>query len=76
MAKTSEERIGIAETEVDNLKDSDGKQWTAIDKLKERFEILQRKWIPIWVTVILMSMSAVTASALTFAGMVIKITKH
>ena len=68
MAKTSEERIGIVETEVTNLKDSDGHQWSEINKIRE----FMRKLIPIWVAIVLMSMSAVTASALTFAGMIIK----
>lgn len=72
MAKTSEERIGIVETEVDNLKDSDGKQWASIDKLKERFELLMRKWVPVWVTLVLTVMGTITGSALTFAGMVFK----
>ena len=72
MSKTTEERVGIVETEVVNLRDSDKNQWSAIEKLKERFDILMRKWVPAWVTFILMAMSAVTASALTFAGMIIK----
>jgi len=69
---TTDERIGIVETEVDNLKASESKQWTAIEKLRERFDLLMRKWVPAWVTFVLMGMSAVTASALTFAGMMIK----
>ncbi len=68
MAKTSEERIGIVETEVSNLKDSDGGQWVEINKIRE----FMRKLVPIWVTVTLMAMSAITGSALTFAGMIIK----
>ena len=68
MAKTSEERIGIVETEVTNLKDSDGHQWAEIKGIRE----FMRKLIPIWVTVVLMAMSAITASALTFSGMIIK----
>ena len=68
MARTSEERIGIVETEVSNLKDSDGDQWAEINKIRE----FMRKLIPVWVTVVLMAMSAITGSALTFAGMIIK----
>lgn len=75
MVKTSEERIGIVETEVDNLKISDSSQWSAIEKLKEKFDLLMRKWIPAWVAFVLMAMSAVTASALTFAGMIIRMSK-
>ncbi len=68
MAKTSEERIGIVETEVVNLKDSDVGQWAEINKIRE----FMRKLVPIWVTIVLMASSAVTGSALTFAGMIIK----
>ena len=68
MAKESEERIGIVESEITNLKDSDKHQWGEINKIRE----FMRRLIPIWVATVLMAMSAVTASALTFAGMIIK----
>lgn len=66
---TPDERMGIAETEINNLKTSDNEQWDAINEIR-RF---MHKLVPVWVTVVLMVMSAVTASALTFAGMLIKI---
>lgn len=69
MAKSPEERIGIVETEVDNLKDSDSGQWAEINKIRE----FMRKLVPIWVTVVLMVMSAITGSALTFAGMLTRL---
>ncbi len=69
MDKTAEERIGINETEIGTLKDSDNKQWSAIDDLRQ----FMRKLVPVWTTIVLMVMSAITASALTFAGMMIKI---
>jgi hypothetical protein len=53
---------------VENLEKSDNEQWehiTAIEKALPRL-------MPLWVTVILMASSAVTGSALTFAGMIIK----
>jgi hypothetical protein len=68
MDKSPEERIGIVESEVENLKDSDSGQWAEINKIRE----FMRKLVPVWVTVILMAMSAVTSSALTFAAMLIK----
>ena len=71
MSKTSEERIGIVETEVDNLKESDSNQWSEISKIRE----FMRKLVPIWVTVVLMVMSAVTGSALTFAGMLVRLSQ-
>jgi len=67
---TPEERIGIVESEVVNLKDSDKEQQSEINRIRE----FMRKLIPIWVATVLMAMSAVTASALTFAGMIIKLT--
>lgn len=70
MAKTPEERIGINETEISTLQQSDNKQWTAIEDLRQ----FMRKLVPVWTTIVLMVMSAVTGSALTFAGMIIKFT--
>ena len=68
MTKTTDERVGIVETEVDNLKKSEDDQWTAISDLRK----FMQRLVPIWTTIVLMVMSAVTASALTFAGMLIK----
>lgn len=72
MAKTPEERIGIVETEVGTLVKSNDEQWAAINRIRE----FMRKLVPIWVTIILMTMSAITASALTFAGMLIRISNQ
>jgi len=69
MARTPEERIGIAEKAIENIETNDRQQWDAINELR-RF---MHKLIPVWVTVVLMAMSAVTASALTFAGLITKI---
>ena len=66
--KTTEERLGVNEEAIITLKKSDKEQWDAINELR-RF---MHKFVPIWTTVILMAMSAVTASALTFAGMILK----
>jgi len=52
---------------IKRLEKSDDEQWDAINELR-RF---MQKLVPVWTTVVLMAMSAVTASALTFAGMVI-----
>lgn len=72
MAKTPEERIGVNESKIVNLEKSDTHQWTDIDKLKEKFDLLMRRWVPVWVTLLLMGMGTITGSALTFAGMIIK----
>jgi len=68
MAKSPEERIGIAEKAIDNLEKNDTEQWDAINELR----LFMHKLVPVWVTVVLMGMSAVTASALTFAGLLLK----
>lgn len=68
MDKSTEERLGIAETEVNNLKDSDKDQWDAINELR-RF---MHKLVPVWTVIVLMTASSITASALTFAAMMIR----
>jgi hypothetical protein len=60
---------GVAESII-NLKKSDVEQWEHITKI----EAILPKLVPVWVTIILMVMSALTGSALTFAGMIFKFT--
>lgn len=69
MAKSPEERIGITEKAIDNLEKTNTEQWDAINELR-RF---MHKLVPVWVTVVLMVMSAVTAGALTFASLASKL---
>ncbi len=59
----------VQDEQITQLKESDKDQWTHINGLEKAM----RKLIPIWVTVVLMAMSAVTGSALTFAGMIIRL---
>jgi len=54
--------------QIKTLEQSDSDQWDRINKT----ETALRKLVPVWTTVILMVMSFVTGSALTFSGMVIK----
>ena len=68
MAETGETKIAVVETEVETLKLSDIDQWLAINELRQ----LMHRHIQVWVTVVLMAMSAITASALTFAGMLVR----
>ncbi len=68
MSDTADTKIAVVETEVETLKKSDDDQWNAINEIRQ----YMRKLIPVWVTLVLMAMSAVTASALTFAGMAIR----
>jgi hypothetical protein len=55
-------------SDIDNLKKSDKSQWEHITTLEEKVG----KLVPVWITIILMAMSALTGSALTFAGMILK----
>jgi len=68
MAETVETKIAVIESEVQTLKKSDNDQWDAINDIRQ----FMRKLIPVWVTVVLMVLSGITGSALTFAGMVIR----
>ena len=65
MAKTAEERIGINETEIDTLKDSDSKQWAAIDKLQNR--------LPIWATTLISLLTFSIGCVTTYAVMLHRI---
>ena len=71
-------KVGVLISEVENLKSADVKlgetdnsQWTAINDIRN----FMHKLVPVWVTVVLMALSAITGSALTFAGMIIRMSK-
>jgi hypothetical protein len=59
--KTIDEKIGVTEAKIENLEASDEKQWSAIEKLQSR--------LPLWATVILMVMSGLVGSSLTYASL-------
>jgi len=50
------------------LEKSDEDQWKHINSIHDQLGRL----VPVWTTLVLMAMSALTASALTFAGMMVK----
>jgi len=54
---------------IDNLEKSDIDQWTHINKIEAALPRL----VPVWVAIVLMLMSGLTGSALTFAGMILKL---
>ena len=54
--------------QITQLKDSDKRQWVKINEHDGLF----RRYVPVWTTIVLMMASALTGSALTFAGMIIK----
>jgi len=61
------ENCAVHENRLETLERSDEDQWTQINQLRDKIG----KLVPIWTTIVLMAMSAMTASALTFAGMMI-----
>lgn len=67
-----EQPCGANTEAISTLKTETAAQWSAITTLRNKLDEIMRKWIPLWVTVVLMIMSGVTGSALTFAGMIIK----
>jgi len=64
-------KCDIHETKIERLEKDTTDQWLHINNLEETV----RKLVPIWTTVVLMVMSGLTGSALTFAGMIIKFTE-
>ncbi len=72
MTQVIEQKVAVNQAEISTLKESDSNQWSAIDKLRERFDLLMRKWVPVWVTITLTLMGTITGSAITFAGMILK----
>lgn len=56
--------------DLDNLKSDGIEQWRHINSIEDRLP----KLVPIWVTIVLTVMGALTGSALTFAGMMLRFT--
>ena len=65
--------LDVIENEVENLKKSDNDQWKAINLLREKFDNILRKWIPVWVSIAMTVMGTLTGSALTVAFMMVRI---
>lgn len=70
MAKEKCDAHSGFEKSIENLEKSDIDQWTHINKIEAALPRL----VPVWVALVLMLMSGLTGSALTFAGMIIKFT--
>ncbi len=68
MVETADTKIAVIDSEVQTLKKSDDDQWQAINELRQ----YMHKLIPIWTALVLTVFGAITGSALTFAGMVIR----
>ncbi len=68
MAGTIETKVAVVESEVQTLKKSNDDQWQAINELRQ----YMHKLIPIWTALVLTAFGAITGSALTFAGMIVK----
>jgi hypothetical protein len=63
-----DEKCAVHNEQIKQLQNSDTDQWDHINKI----EAALHKLIPVWLTILMMVMSALTGSALTFAGMIIK----
>ena len=59
----------VHEEQIRHLEKSDEDQWEHITTL----ETTMSKRVPIWVTIVLMAMSAMTGSAFTFATMIMRL---
>ncbi len=68
MPPVAEADCKVHAEQIQELKASDKLQWEHINKWNDTI----RKYVPVWVTLVLMAMSGLTASALTFAGMMMK----
>ena len=53
---------------LDRLRLDTDEQWVHINKIEDAL----RKLVPVWIAIVLMVMSGLTGSALTFAGMIMK----
>ncbi len=62
---TAESRIGINETKIDILEDSNEKQWQAIDELKKR--------LPVWATTVISLLTFFLGCTTTYAVMLVKL---
>jgi len=58
---TAEERIGVNEAAIKTIKDSDERQWLAIEKLQSR--------LPIWATTIISLLTFFLGCTTTYAVM-------
>jgi NO-binding membrane sensor protein with MHYT domain len=63
--KTEVERIGVNEAEIKTLKDSDERQWLAIEKLQNR--------LPIWATTVISLLTFFVGCTVTYAIMLAKL---
>ncbi len=62
---TTEERISVSETEITALKESDDKQWSAIEKLQNR--------LPIWATTVISLLTFFVGCTTTYAVMLARL---
>lgn len=59
------ERIGVNETEINTLKESDERQWLAIEKLQNR--------LPIWATTVISLLTFFIGCTTTYAVMLVRL---
>ena len=66
--KKPEERIGICESEIERLNESDKRQWEVIDKIQNR--------PPLWATTIMSFMTFLLGCSLTYIIMLMKMMRN
>lgn len=66
-----DDNIAVHTEQILELKKSDTEQWKHING----YEKALSKLVPVWTTIVLMAMSGLTASALTFAVVMTRLTK-
>jgi len=66
---TDNKLCDVHDEQIHRLRADTDEQWEHINKIEDAL----RRLVPVWVTIVLMMMSGVTGSALTFAGMIIKL---
>lgn len=65
MDKTTEERIGINEAEINRLNESDERQWLAIEKLQNR--------LPVWATTVISLLTFFIGCSITYSVMLVRL---
>jgi len=68
MTQEAKLQCDVHRSEIKQLTKDTDEQWKHINNMENAL----RKLVPIWTTIVLMVMSGLTGSALTFAGMIFK----
>lgn len=61
--------------QLEQLEESNKDQWTHINKLYDRINEIMRKWIPVWVALILSLSTGITGAAIALVVAMFKFAK-